>query len=87
MKPKAKNAEWDESMGAWDESEWQDDQCDIEEYEAFKGWGFPESAPASAFGVRFGDSQKVPRGVLPRVPGKLGVLQGVLSRVLSHVKE
>ena len=33
-------------------------------------WGFPEkSAPASAFGVLFGDSQKVPRAVLARVPG------------------
>ena len=37
MKPKAKNAEWDESMGAWEESEWHDDQCETEEYEAQKG--------------------------------------------------
>ena len=41
-------------------------------------WGFAESAPASAFGVLFGDSQKVPRRVPPRVPGKLGVLPRVL---------
>ena len=41
-------------------------------------WGIPETAPASAFGVLFGDSQEVARRVLPRVPGKLGVLQGVL---------
>ena len=34
----------------------------------------------------FGDSEKVPRGVLPRVPGKLGVPQGVLPRVLSLLK-
>ena len=37
VKPKAKNAEWDESMGAWEESEWHDDQCETEEYEAQKG--------------------------------------------------
>ena len=37
VKPKAKNAEWDESIGAWEESEWQDDQYETEECEASKG--------------------------------------------------
>ena len=50
-------------------------------------WGIPESALASAFGVLLGDSQQVPLGALPRVPGKLGVPQGVLPRVLFLVKE
>ena len=36
MKPKAKNAEWDESTGAWEEPEWHDDQGETEEYEALK---------------------------------------------------
>ena len=44
-------------------------------------WGIPESAPASAFGVLCGDSQEVPWRVPPRVPGKLGVPQGVLPGV------
>ena len=37
VKPKSKNAEWDESVETWEEPEWQDDQCEIEEYEASKG--------------------------------------------------
>ena len=37
VKPKAKEAEWDESVGEWGETEWQDDQCETEEYEAQKG--------------------------------------------------
>ena len=41
--------------------------------------GIPESAPASAFGVLCGDSQKVPRRVLTRVPGKVGVPQALQS--------
>ena len=38
VKPKAKNAEWDESVETWEEPEWQDDQCEKrgEEYEASK---------------------------------------------------
>ena len=32
--PKAKNAEWDESTGVWEEPEWPDE---TEEYEALKG--------------------------------------------------
>ena len=35
----------------------------------------------------FRDSQKVPWGVLARVPGKLGVPQGVLLTMLFLVKE
>ena len=34
MKPKAKHAEWDESAGEWGEIEWQDDQCETEEYDS-----------------------------------------------------
>ena len=34
IKPKAKNAEWDESTDAWEELQWQDDQCETEEYES-----------------------------------------------------
>ena len=37
MKPKAKQAEWDESVGDWAEIEWQDDPGENEEYEAQKG--------------------------------------------------
>ena len=37
VKPKAKNAELDESTGVWEESERQDDQFETEEYEAVKG--------------------------------------------------
>ena len=37
VKPKAKQAEWDETVGDWAETEWQDDQGEIEEYEAQKG--------------------------------------------------
>ena len=51
-------------------------------------WGIPETAPASAFGVRFArESQKVPRRMPPRVPGKLGVPQRKLPRVLFLGKE
>ena len=37
MKPRAKNAEWDETTWPQDEVEWQDSQWEIEEYEASKG--------------------------------------------------
>ena len=37
VKPRAKQAEWDESVGEWGETEWQDDPCETEEYEAQKG--------------------------------------------------
>ena len=37
VKPKAKQAEWDESVGDWGEIEWQDDPGENEEYEAQKG--------------------------------------------------
>ena len=43
-------------------------------------WAVPESAPASAFGVLFGDSQKVPRRVPPRVPWKLRSAPGSAPR-------
>ena len=37
MKPKAKNAEWDESYWYGEDDEWQDHQWESEEYEASKG--------------------------------------------------
>ena len=37
VKPKAKNAEWDESTWQYDEAEWQDSQWKTEEYVASKG--------------------------------------------------
>ena len=37
MKPKAKNAEWDDSTWHYEEDEWHDAQWESEEYEALKG--------------------------------------------------
>ena len=37
VKPKAKNAEWDESIDNWEDPEWQDDQWETEEYAASEG--------------------------------------------------
>ena len=37
MKPKAKNAEWDDSTLAYEDDEWHDTQWEFEEYEASKG--------------------------------------------------
>ena len=37
VKPKAKNAEWDESTWSCEEDEWHDNQWESEEYEASKG--------------------------------------------------
>ena len=36
VKSKAKHAEWDESVGEWGEPDWQEDQCENEEYEVQK---------------------------------------------------
>ena len=37
FKPKAKNADWDESTWSYEEEEWHDYQWESEEYEASKG--------------------------------------------------
>ena len=37
MKPKAKNAEWDDSTRHYEHDEWYDAQWEFEEYEVSKG--------------------------------------------------
>ena len=37
VKPKAKNAEWDDSTWHYEDDEWHDTQWELEEYEAYKG--------------------------------------------------
>ena len=67
VKPKAKNAEWDDTTWQQEEVEWRESTWDTEEYEAFKGKK-GKGKRSKSKGKSKGKG--APRSITPRVPGQ-----------------